>query len=176
MIKGVTKSKLYNLYIKQKLPGTEISKLLGIKSATIYKYLHKCKIPLRDARFKIGYNVWATLSPEKIIQRKASFRKRMLKYNPMKDPLIAQKVSLANSQNNLGSDNPNFKHGRYSFTKVGLLGYRKAHRLKAKIGKCEKCGIKRPLLVHHKDNNKLNNNPDNLQVLCYNCHYLIHYP
>lgn len=30
------------------------------------------------------------------------------------------------------------------------------------------------ILVHHKDNNELNNNPDNLQSLCNDCHESLH--
>ena len=40
--------------------------------------------------------------------------------------------------------------------------------------KCNKCGIDVPLCIHHKDGNRKNNNPENLEVLCYNCHALIH--
>lgn len=46
--------------------------------------------------------------------------------------------------------------------------------------KCEECGWdkinpytkKRPLEIHHKDGNSRNNRPENLQVLCPNCHSL----
>lgn len=46
--------------------------------------------------------------------------------------------------------------------------------------KCEKCGWgeinpythRVPLQIHHIDGNSLNNNEDNLQVLCPNCHSL----
>ena len=42
--------------------------------------------------------------------------------------------------------------------------------------KCEKCGINEwmgnqiPLEIHHIDGNRLNNNLNNLQILCPNCH------
>jgi 5-methylcytosine-specific restriction endonuclease McrA len=45
-----------------------------------------------------------------------------------------------------------------------------------KEDKCEICGvsiwqgIKLPLELHHKDGNHMNNNLDNLQILCPNCH------
>jgi 5-methylcytosine-specific restriction endonuclease McrA len=43
--------------------------------------------------------------------------------------------------------------------------------------KCNRCGFdnKKILLVHHKDRNRKNNNVDNLEVLCKNCHSLEHY-
>ncbi len=47
-----------------------------------------------------------------------------------------------------------------------------------KAGKCSRCGYKKHpeiLQVHHKDRNRRNNNVDNLEVLCPNCHALEHY-
>ena len=51
------------------------------------------------------------------------------------------------------------------------------HRLKElREWKCEKCGIYEwmgspiTLEIHHIDGNRLNNNLDNLQILCPNCH------
>ncbi len=44
--------------------------------------------------------------------------------------------------------------------------------------KCERCGYaKYPeiLEVHHKDRNRANGNPDNLELLCPNCHTEEHY-
>ena len=42
--------------------------------------------------------------------------------------------------------------------------------------KCIKCGIsdKRVLIVHHKDGNRKNNNIENLERLCCNCHAIVH--
>lgn len=58
-----------------------------------------------------------------------------------------------------------------------------SHKLKEKLikdgikeNKCEICGysmwqgVKLPLELHHKDQNHFNNNFDNLQILCPNCH------
>lgn len=58
-----------------------------------------------------------------------------------------------------------------------------SYKLKIKIikdglkeNKCELCGISMwngielPLELHHKDGNHFNNNLDNLQILCPNCH------
>ena len=45
---------------------------------------------------------------------------------------------------------------------------------------CERCGLKEwmgkpiPLELHHKDFNHYNNNLDNLQILCSNCHMQVH--
>jgi len=42
---------------------------------------------------------------------------------------------------------------------------------------CEFCNIKdiHILTIHHVDENRNNNSLDNLQLLCYNCHYKIHH-
>ena len=41
---------------------------------------------------------------------------------------------------------------------------------------CNKCGYNNPkaLDVHHKDHNRANNNIDNLEILCCNCHAIEH--
>jgi 5-methylcytosine-specific restriction endonuclease McrA len=36
--------------------------------------------------------------------------------------------------------------------------------------KCEKCGTTKNLNIDHKDGNRSNNNPDNLETLCWPCH------
>lgn len=57
------------------------------------------------------------------------------------------------------------------------LGIKQRLKLIKKAGgKCENCGIDDPvvLTIHHKDGNPRNDNPDNLQVLCYNCHIRLH--
>jgi hypothetical protein len=43
--------------------------------------------------------------------------------------------------------------------------------------KCEHCSYDRReiLQVHHKDRNRKNNNLDNLELICPNCHYEEHY-
>lgn len=61
--------------------------------------------------------------------------------------------------------------------KLALLVYDRAGR------KCEECGEINDLTIHHKDGNgrhnqekglPMNNEPDNLQVLCRSCHGRLH--
>lgn len=44
------------------------------------------------------------------------------------------------------------------------------------MNKCVKCGCddEEVLIKHHIDGNRLNTNPNNLMILCSNCHMKIH--
>lgn len=44
---------------------------------------------------------------------------------------------------------------------------------------CERCGLRNPLEnfpIHHKDRNRSNNEPTNLEIVCHTCHNLEHNP
>ena len=53
----------------------------------------------------------------------------------------------------------------------------KIRLLKVKGGNCERCGYNKYeiLQVHHKDRNRFNNELDNLELICPNCHFEEHY-
>ena len=55
--------------------------------------------------------------------------------------------------------------------------YRKILTKSGLPAKCSNCGSsdKRVLSAHHKDRKRSNNNIDNLECLCFNCHFLIHH-
>ena len=46
--------------------------------------------------------------------------------------------------------------------------------LKNKPNKCENCGSKYNIIIHHKDKNRMNNSLKNLQILCQGCHMVLH--
>jgi hypothetical protein len=57
-----------------------------------------------------------------------------------------------------------------------FFGGNRQKMLVLKENKCEMCGDKdKRKIVHHKDENKNNNNISNLQVLCQSCHAGLHY-
>lgn len=76
--------------------------------------------------------------------------------------------SWENKYKRCGENAPNWITGRTS--------YRALLKRCGKVEKCSVCGIddKRLLVVHHCDSNRKNNNPENLEWLCRNCHCLAH--
>jgi hypothetical protein len=42
-------------------------------------------------------------------------------------------------------------------------------------GKCEECGTKESLEIHHIDRDRSNNSYENLELLCFDCHKREHY-
>jgi len=53
-------------------------------------------------------------------------------------------------------------------------GNRIARRIFRKKGFCETCQTKKATDIHHKDENILNNKPENLQEICRSCHMKLH--
>lgn len=71
-----------------------------------------------------------------------------------------------------------------AFVKVGTdaRGYAPSHHTARKLAylilnreyKCEKCGSTINVDVHHKDGNRNNNVPENIELLCRSCHMKEH--
>lgn len=60
------------------------------------------------------------------------------------------------------------------YSKEGNITKRMREYIINKVGKCQCCGYKEVLDLHHKDQNHHNNEPYNLVVLCPNCHARVH--
>lgn len=62
-------------------------------------------------------------------------------------------------------------------SKVSTYIALKKKLIETKGNKCEKCGYTKVeiLQVHHKDRDRSNNNLENLELICPNCHYEEHY-
>ena len=57
------------------------------------------------------------------------------------------------------------------------LSHRKARALVQSVGRCQRCdhdGSESRLTVHHRDRDKRNQAPENLEVLCFRCHMQEH--
>ncbi len=63
--------------------------------------------------------------------------------------------------NQEGSKNPFWKGG---------IGYGTNIRLKNLKNRCERCPSTKNLCIHHKDRDRTNNKPFNLETLCRSCH------
>jgi hypothetical protein len=62
-------------------------------------------------------------------------------------------------------------------TGTGISTYR-SKVLLINAAKCERCGWDKHIagiVIHHKDRNGLNNNPENMEVLCACCHNIEHW-
>ena len=76
-----------------------------------------------------------------------------------------------------GKDNPNFKRFGEEYGFTGTSKFWWSRKLLNEIGKCELCGFndKRALCIHHKNKNPRDNSRDNLILLCWNCHSILHF-
>lgn len=79
--------------------------------------------------------------------------------------MLCRKKKNPNMEIGVGSGN-SYKNKHQP---LGIQTYRRA-----KKEKCEWCGSKKNLLVHHLDENRYNNNLDNLITLCKSCHQKHH--
>ena len=85
-----------------------------------------------------------------------------MEYKKRKIPTTEIGVGSGNSTNNKGTKSASYKDGIGTYTKY-------------KKDSCEICGSKENLCVHHKDKNRHNNHPSNLQTLCRKCHTKEHF-
>jgi hypothetical protein len=60
-------------------------------------------------------------------------------------------------------------------TEVGDSQHHKEARRIKRPRRCERCGSRRRLHVHHRDEDTSNNDPTNLEVLCGSCHLREHW-
>jgi len=76
--------------------------------------------------------------------------------------------SWENENRRCGENAPNWISGQTVYRRL-LKRYGKAE-------KCSRCGNsdKRVLVVHHRDSNRKNNQAENLEWLCRNCHCIVH--
>lgn len=79
----------------------------------------------------------------------------------------------AHTERMRGRRNPNFQHG----LETGVHSKQFKRELSPALRQsacCAECGASEPLVTHHMDENKQNNEPWNLVVLCNSCHIRFH--
>lgn len=74
-----------------------------------------------------------------------------------------------------GSNNPNYKDGHDSKYRQNAFKAKSKKHQKISCSRCSYDKLSNILQVHHKDRNRSNNELDNLEILCPNCHMEEHY-
>ncbi len=72
-----------------------------------------------------------------------------------------KKPGVGSGGNQLGTDNHMYKNGIGTFRKRALDYYGAI---------CNRCGTTKDICVHHRDEDRTNNELDNLEVVCKKCH------
>jgi hypothetical protein len=76
---------------------------------------------------------------------------------------LLEKPGVGSGGNQWGANNSQWKDGRIAYKKLGRVG----------AAGCVRCGkVDEPsrMCVHHKDENRANNDPSNLELVCKSCH------
>lgn len=121
----------------------------------------KCRSLLQGTQIKTecahcGKDVYRSKSKIEATQSGLSFCNRLCKE-------AAQKYNTAIQPDHYGNGNGEFSYRQKAIEEFGAS--------------CNECGYKdniKALDVHHKDKNRSNNNLNNLEVLCCNCHAIKH--
>lgn len=92
-----------------------------------------------------------------------------VRYKNTKRKQITCSTGCANTYFRSGKDNNNYKNGISSYRKNALSYYG------AVCNRCSYHDNHMALVVHHVDRDRTNNNLENLEVLCANCHTIEHY-
>lgn len=99
----------------------------------------------------------------KYCSEKCSSAIRTLKYN-IKHGKV-QKPGVGSEGNQRGERNNQWKNGKTKFRETAFANYPHV---------CNRCETTESLLVHHRDENRLNNLVENLEILCKRCHQQHH--
>ena len=86
------------------------------------------------------------------------------------------RITCSRKCSNINREGSKYKVGKPN-NKAETFRLIKIELLSIKGGKCERCSYDKSeiLQVHYKDRNRKNNNLDNLELICPNCHYEDHY-
>lgn len=140
---------LYSLYWTEQQSTLAIAERLGVSASAVRKWMMQCKIPRRDA----------------------CGAQQVIKLKGRRPP--ARPTGL------VGAANPNWKGGRVRHTKGYVLAYAPEHPeavggyvLEHRLVAEEMLGrrLRADEDVHHKDGDKMNNHPSNLEVLNHSEH------
>lgn len=194
----ISKDELLKLYIGEDLSANKIAYKLNVSKQTILYWLDKHNIPRRCSSYytkgktshRYGFRkavipndvlskLYNTMSLEQISKKYnvglETIRRYMIMTGLNRRPQgIVLKIQR-------GKDNPNWMGG-ISFEPYGLeFNSKLKEQIRARDDHtCQECGQTQEqagykLAVHHIDYNKKNNKPENLIILCRQCHSQTNY-
>jgi len=147
----------------------QISKHYNIPYTSLNRFFHKYNLKVRKNNISKDYLIKEynkKLSQQEIANN--------LNINVSIVQRHFKKYNLKSRKNIIGEEHHSYKHGLYS-EKTNPKNCTRHRRLNIKKGKCELCNkIKKYMDIHHIDFNHLNNNKNNLQILCHSCHSTLH--
>ena len=134
------------------------------------KHSDKTKMLLSEShKGSIGWNKGLTKYTNKSLlegsKKISKTRKLRFKSGLIKHGMLRKKFPELSKQK-IESNNPNWKGG------VSSMYYMRIAKTLSK--ECVECNSTENLVIHHIDMNRKNNNINNLQMLCRNCHTLKH--
>lgn len=148
----------------------QISKNLDISFSNIQRYFHKHNLSIKRNNISKKYLI------EEYFNKKLSQREiaENLNLNVSIIHRHFKKYNLEGRKNIIGKEHHSYKHGLYS-EETNPKNSVRHRKLINKNSKCEICNQKKDYMdIHHKDFNHLNNDRNNLQVLCHSCHSTFH--
>lgn len=139
------------------------------------------KLKMQRSKSKKEFNKKAREYYQKnIVKLRKQIAERQRRYNAAKPRILSDNpVAIYNRESRKKFKK---KYG-ISSNQIYRYGENALNAVKKANGRCEKCGSKKNLVIHHKDNKgrnyvekrlKLNNNLNNLIVLCVSCHSTLH--
>jgi intein/homing endonuclease len=175
--KNIIPNKMEDVFYKGVSPVYEVTTSLGykIKSTKNHKFMVSVGIFKRLDELEVGSRVMVNgrqslfkISDKELIglyETNNPMEISELTGIPYRSIIVKlKKLDVFIPNNSYGYDNSNYKSG--------ISSYRKS---KKNINKCELCGSKKQLDVHHIDKDRDNNDISNLIKVCINCHKKLHH-
>lgn len=166
---------VFNLF-ENGMNKSNISRITGIPRGTLKEWLKKDKTSVYKETKKYTIEK-LRISAQKVYSLSSLLKELGLKsvggnYNHLKKVLQENQIDCSHWTGQAWNKNKQLKDWT-QYTKTTNL---KKHLIKEKGHKCELCNLEEwlnnpiTLEVHHKDGDRTNNQLENLQLLCCNCH------
>ena len=169
MEQKITKKILIDEYYNKNKSLLQISKDYNIPYTSLNRLFHKYNLKVRKNNISKDYLIKEY--NKKLSQQEIA---NDLNLNVSVIQRHFKKYNLKSRKNIIGKEHHSYKHGLYS-EKTNSKNCTRHRKLIDKNIKCEICKqTKKDMDIHHIDFNHLNNNKNNLQILCHSCHSTLH--